>query len=492
MRPLLNPYAPGRPRPSGALASTGEVQAPAWRPAVRTALADHYLLALGLVLLGYGVMGRGFAYVGMPPVFLGEVLLGTGLLLWLNSRAVGRVLAMPAMQALVLLLAWVAFRTIPNLGTYGIDAARDAMLAGYGAFAFIVAGLLVARPERLRDLARRYRTFVVVMVAVAWGLYLVFRQMPEVFPKWPWALNTRVIENKPGDLLVHFAGITAFLVLGFRRATPLVLVLLVAGVGVSMVGNRGGMLGYLLAMGVLALLKPREARFGRLAYAGVLLVALALLADTTHLRTNEGSRAIAVEQLWENVKSVFGRSDAETLNTTTEWRLEWWTKIAGYTFDGPYFWTGKGYGINLATDDGFRVDEHESLRSPHNAHLTMLARGGVPGLALWLVVHACWLGTLFGGWARARRAGQARWMGVYALCAVYWVAAMVNGSFDVYLEGPMGGIWFWTVFGVGMAAVWIHRRHPDFWGAEDRAALVAAPRPVLPVYGPRRVAPSIV
>jgi len=26
-----------------------------------------------------------------------------------------------------------------------------------------------------------------------------------------------------------------------------------------------------------------------------------------------------------------------------------------------------------------------------------------------------------------------------------------NAFFDVYLEGPQGAIWFWTVFGTGLA-----------------------------------------
>ena len=29
----------------------------------------------------------------------------------------------------------------------------------------------------------------------------------------------------------------------------------------------------------------------------------------------------------------------------------------------------------------------------------------------------------------------------------YWTASIVNMSFDVYLEGPQGGIWFWCLVG---------------------------------------------
>jgi hypothetical protein len=36
---------------------------------------------------------------------------------------------------------------------------------------------------------------------------------------------------------------------------------------------------------------------------------------------------------------------------------------------------------------------------------------------------------------------------------------MVNATFDVYLEGPQGGIWFWCVFGFGIALMEVQR-----WG----------------------------
>ena len=40
---------------------------------------------------------------------------------------------------------------------------------------------------------------------------------------------------------------------------------------------------------------------------------------------------------------------------------------------------------------------------------------------------------------------------MFLFLGAYWLAFLINGSFDVYLEGPMGGIWFWTVYGIGVA-----------------------------------------
>jgi hypothetical protein len=30
---------------------------------------------------------------------------------------------------------------------------------------------------------------------------------------------------------------------------------------------------------------------------------------------------------------------------------------------------------------------------------------------------------------------------------------MTNSAFDVFLEGPQGGIWYWSLFGFGIAAL---------------------------------------
>jgi len=36
---------------------------------------------------------------------------------------------------------------------------------------------------------------------------------------------------------------------------------------------------------------------------------------------------------------------------------------------------------------------------------------------------------------------------------LYWTAMMVDNSFDAYLGGPQGGIWFWMLFGLGLVVI---------------------------------------
>ena len=262
--------------------------------------------------------------------------------------------------------------------------------------------------------------------------------------------------------------VTAFLMLGLGRASPAALMMAAFSSGIVMVSNRGGMVAFALGLGLAWAMRPQGAGVGKLVYAfALLVVAGAIVGPMVEVRVQGGDRDLSVEQVAENVQSVFGRSGSAALDGTKRWRLLWWGEIVDYTVRGRYFWTGKGFGVNLAESDGFAVLDDGSLRSPHNAHLTVLARAGVPGALLWLALHVAWFGSVVAAWARARRLRQRRWTAVFAWLAGVWLAFLVNASFDVFLEGPMGGVWLWSLMGVGVAAVRLQRTHPDLLAPLD-------------------------
>jgi hypothetical protein len=76
----------------------------------------------------------------------------------------------------------------------------------------------------------------------------------------------------------------------------------------------------------------------------------------------------------------------------------------------------------------------------------MLARGGVPCFLLWLLVQGtCVIAHDPRLLPKRRTRRPAKWSAVFLFIGAYWLAFMTNATFDVFLEGPMGGIWFWTV-----------------------------------------------
>ena len=170
------------------------------------------------------------------------------------------------------------------------------------------------------------------------------------------------------------------------------------------------------------------------------------------LAPSEG-RPQTLQQMVENVFSVFGESSDPGLEGTKRFRLAWWGEIVDYTVFGEHFWTGKGFGVNLADDDGFQSTADGSLRAPHNSHLTVLARMGVPGFVLWVLLQGAFSIGLLRATLAHRRAGAARLSVIGAWILVYWVTMMVDTSFDPYLEGPQGGIWFWSILGLGLVVI---------------------------------------
>lgn len=435
-----------------------------------------WLASLCLALAGYAVMGKGFAYLIFPPIFIGEILLAAGLALLLTCPGWRRLAAMPTVWWFALLVVWGLARTLPYVGRYKADALRDAVIWGYGLYMVVVAAWLASRPDLVGFMLRAYRRFAMPFLLIMPAIWLMQQLAREAIPTWPWA-NVEMIHAKGGDVLVHLGGVAALAIVGlFPSPSLLWPAILLANVGLAGVVNRGGMVSFGFACLVAFWHFPRSPWLQRLIVVGIMMLAVMLVAEP-RLEGGSKRRQISFEQLSANVMSIVGDVRTSDLDDTKQWRLEWWTKIVQYTIAGPYRWTGKGFGINLADDDGFQVNQDGSLRSPHNGHLTMLARGGVPGLALWLAVHLSFVLCMLRGIWTARRRGDRVWFSLFTLVLAYWLAFIVNASFDVFIEGPMGGIWMWTLMGVGLGATWVYRHAPQAAGLN--------PAPLPPAGGAR-------
>jgi hypothetical protein len=355
-----------------------------------------------------------------------------------------------------------AMRTIPYLAEYRIDALRDGVLWGYGVFSLVVAGAILSKPWRLWYLIDRYRRFLPVFLVAAPVVWLTTVLLDHLerwigisVPMWP-GTSIPIIYAKAADLLVHLGGAAAFMAVGLAGETKKSRIALLV-VGVALTGlSRGGLLAFSIAFLVAFASRPRS----RSAWSitAVFVSAIVILAVTDlHIRFPGNDREVSFQQLTERVASTAGSNGDVDLENTKAWRLAWWAKIVSYTIGGEYRWLGKGYGINVAVDDGFTTDDDDSLRSPHNATMTVLARSGVIGLALWLTLLGAWSLTMLRAMRDTRRRNDRQWYALFAFLLAYLLALLVNGTFDVYLEGPTGGIWFWSVIGCGIAAEMVYR-----------------------------------
>ncbi|RDJ24068.1 O-antigen ligase domain-containing protein [Bosea caraganae] len=423
---------------------------------------DRYLVLLCGLLLGYATFGKGFAYIGVPPLFVSEIVLVLGLVALLASGCwLAMLMTLPSL-AIVLLIGWVVLRTLPYLGLYRFDALRDSVLAIYGVFAFIIVALLLQKPQRLGWLIGNYSRFALFYGFSGAALAYATSGLSDIL-SWPFS-GVPVVFVRMGEASVHLCGAAVFVLLGLRRV-PLLWVgaVLVGFVMVSV--SRGAMLSFIVPLCLAALLGGKLHRIVPIAAAGGAILSLVMVLGV-QVET-DGGRVIGPAQLINNVESLVGRSDASNLDGTKTWRLRWWHSIEDYTVHGPYFWTGKGFGVNLAIDDGYVVGEDggrgsgQPVRAPHNAHLNMLARAGVPGLALWLFVFATWFALLFSRMLAARRNGDEDWAKLFIWIGCYGLSQLINASFDVALEGPMLGIWFWCIVGLGIGSSMLYGAAQD-------------------------------
>jgi hypothetical protein len=269
---------------------------------------------------------------------------------------------------------------------------------------------------------------------------------------------------------VHLAGALALLLQGFGPIPQAWVLLILADVLLAM-NVRGGLLAFVVAACFAVLLRPRPERLVLIVGSGMLLIAAMAALDLKFV-TPGTERELSLRQLTDSLTSVVSDSGRGNLEATKQWRLNWWRMITDYTLDGPYFWTGKGYGINLADSDGFQVGTRdEPLRSPHNSHFTLLARSGVPGFSLWIALQLTWAAMMLRSYFIAKNRDASAWVSVFAWLLAYWVAFMVAAGFDVFLEGPMAGIPFWTIFGIGWGAHTLFRNRLKI-SRESIAALV--------------------
>ena len=407
---------------------------------------------------------------------------------------------------LALFQLWGALRTLPYLGIYGLDALRDGVVWGYAFFAWSTLVILAGEPRRFRELSERYRVFLVVFLCLipivtllSWAFY---DRLPTIG-----VTDRFLFELRAGEVLTHLAGITAYLALvapGFP-ASAIVLVSLSAPLALFYGSlNRASLLGFALSLTTF-LLHPVGPR--RLAWVGVSLTGafvllwlsgiwfrapfhprevsarqlVSYLANPLHVQIPPEAmprlpisgeayflRLVGLEKAGVSFASKQARlqpgmgmarqeglkasTGADAPLRTVEFRLDWWKKVVGYTVLGPYRWLGKGYGVNLANDDGFQNEPGDSLRSPHNIQITILARSGVIGLALWVGLQASWLACLLAAIHQALLRGDLRSAGAILFLLTYWISFLIIASLGVFLEGPMAGIWFWVIFGAGLAA----------------------------------------
>lgn len=418
--------------------------------------------ALGALLCGYLFFNRSFAYIHVPgtPVFVGELVLGLGLVEAARLRApwLRMTARSPILKALFAFMLLCLCRLIVDLPHYGIDAIRDSSIWYYGTYAFVVACAVVHDPTFTARLLRWYRR-VIPWFFIWTPFAIVLSEVGALSGIHIPDSGTPINAFRPGDYAVQVALAIAFPWLGVNRMAgepPRPRAELALGVMAMMTllmagsQNRGGLAAGMLLMAIAMFYLPtgRRRRIILPVTACLLVViALVLLLD---LRIPGQRRDVSVQQVAENIASVAGSND-DDLGGTVEWRQRLWGQVFNDLTTSRAWLTGLGFGPILPEryDIPLDPDNPNPLRSVHNSHLTIMARVGFPGVTLWVVLWTVWTVHL----VRFIRRREGRLRDPSAALATWLLAAsaafMTNAFFDPALEGPHAGIWLFVLVGLG-------------------------------------------
>jgi O-antigen ligase len=463
---------------AGSLGTRGGsvVGAPPQAQAASGRLFVLYGRLIGPLLGGYLLFDRAFAYLHPPgiPLFVGEMVIGVGAL---AAVVATRYLMVPIRDEPILALLgafalWGLIRTVPGVGTYRLDALRDSALWYYSLFAFFIAAALARSPQLLEHLIvglTRLTPWLLLWLPLAVVLVPLQHDAPTV----PFS-TVSVLSHKPGNV-----AIAALLVLGCMwlfhdtrsarsRAVWSVIALVVIALAATQ--NRGGLIGVVAGATIgLAFVRNRLGLIARAVIIAAVGLGLASLLSLKVPIAGAQGREYSADQLVANVVSLSGEDSRGNLGGTVKGRQELWSRILDKQVADSRLVDGSGFGQNLAAEVGVYDEGKDTLRSPHNSHLHIMARMGLVGLSLWIALWVGWYWRLIVGSRRLTQQGLHARRGVAVLSLMVTTAILVSSIFDPQLEGPQVAALLWTAFGVGVAVTTVR---PWFGGGTAAVSVI--------------------
>ncbi len=369
------------------------------RPVLLSRSARRFrFLVLG-VAAGYFLFGRTFAYMGLPGLYPGEILLvvaALGPYNWIRTL-ISAINYKPVLALSVLLfLVWGCMECFRGYldGYPTLDIAKGLPAHYYPLllFAGMSAGRLITRGE-----LKVYYLWLTIATGV-WGIICTIANNREITTGLPWASDVAILG---GPSLGSFC-LIAYVAFSKRFNPSFALVCLPAAISL-LIGGRAGLLSAAFGIGILLLRPGRRRLSGPIITACVaavlLAVALSPLIPNLGGRTGRATpvsvlaRVVAVfsadaaAELTQNTGSEVGEGLLEDAGDA-DWRRTLWSDtIASLT--SPSDWLlGHEYGPVLgdilpgSAGEGYGHD----LRTPHNFAIYLLGYTGLIGCGLFVIV----------------------------------------------------------------------------------------------------------
>ena len=389
-----------------------------------------------MVMTLYVFLNKGVAYT-----YLVEALWLFGLLILLMHRKSVELIWNKTTKLILFFIVLSFIYILRGITKYNlVDLIRDSFIFQYGWFVFILF-IFKDKIERIWETLFFIYTWFpfVALLNFILQYFVPFFESVAPFGGIP------ILLYKNGDMGVQLLISTLLLLYSFEKKTVKWRVLLSLVIALDFLilasYSRSGMLSFLVSLFCFIYFNKDIQLQSRvrllMKYLPIILLVVTPIYINIKVAENFQGRSVGFEQIKNNFSSIVGGTTDATSEDNVVWRLVWWAKIIDYSFTAPNFFIGKGIGMSLATEDDI-ITLDESLRSPHNFHLNIMARFGVLLFLIWTYFLVQLLRPLF----KKKLQGRSLLIG----CILF--AFLLNASFDVFLEGPMGAFPFWTWVGL--------------------------------------------
>jgi O-antigen ligase len=414
----------------------------AWHAVALPTIAAYILLNFGFANLTLRVAGFS--------ILVGHVLMLAGLVLAIRSskNAVTRELRDPAMLSLLALMCFSTIHLTTDVAVNGMYAIRDSSLFFEGIF--LLLGLLWAREEGVVDVLGRW-LLPVFLLNFCYSLTLPWRETLQSWsPVSGFFRPVPIFGYYNDNYLYLLAGALFFLWWGAYvvRWPGWVRGLLAAGqiLCLTIVQTRSMYVGIVVVLLVVVLLGEFR-KWVKIAVSSFsTLVVFVVLTSYMGLELQGRVGPVQLSFLGEHVRSLTGA--AGTPGTRVEGRMRWyqeaWDRARSSSAN---FLIGEGFGEPLL--DNTLSKEGVPVRQPHNTFLSVLARLGVVGAAVWGIFHLTMV-VRFVRILRRRRWLEPRFYEVILWFFLYYLLSMIVTSVQPHLEFSYGAIPFYVLMGLAL------------------------------------------
>lgn len=393
------------------------------------------------------------SYIGISPLFLTDILIAlavvdsvVGRKFYGKTKRLSGDRARPPVIFMVFFLYLLARGILSADYAFTITWVRDLVPFLYAGLTFLSAWSIVRASATAKAKTMRY-LWTALIFHLAWTSIVVLGKLAEArFPQLPIS-GVHLFSVRP-DIDMAVLAVTSGLLLRrlIMRQTKMwgLVALLLALVTAASLHSRAGLIALALVLGASYLMsfaaspKASGKRIAMVLAVPVLLsMGLAGFAQTT-----PGERMIATV-----LDTRTGTENELNAQGTERARQLTWAGVANWTVaEETRAIFGSGFGNDFLSEAGVLTylegTTYENVRSPHNWLVGVLARTGIIGVGLAVIVLAMLLAII---WRNRARGGADELLCVASLLVLAVIPVAMLG---VVLEAPFGAVPFWWAAGI--------------------------------------------